>query len=257
MFSNNKGFTLIELLVVVSIIGLLSSIVMASVVDAKMRARDTTRIEQLHQMDLAISLYKADHNGTVPILGSITGPGGPGCSATNQSNKTVCVAKSSGGSAWDSFKNEMFPYIKTLPDSLNGVDYIYLPPASMGLDATDEDYQVSSDSEYDPDTDLGYSSEGYIVELPEPDPSTYYLWLNSRFDLNINCSYRLIKKSEGGIVGDINITTANSDCKNKLVIPYSWLNYLIVPEVKIKNEIRNSSLPQRFDGINDLIFIID
>jgi prepilin-type N-terminal cleavage/methylation domain-containing protein len=167
---SNKGFTLIELLVVVSIVGLLSSIVMASVVDARMKARDTTRVEQLHQMDLAIGLYKSDHEGKVPLLGEINGGDGTGCSAANQINRLNCVARSSGGDAWEAFRTAMAPYISTLPNSLNGIDYIYLPPASMGSGASDDDYQVSADSEYDPNIDLGYSSEGYIIPIPEPEP---------------------------------------------------------------------------------------
>ena len=52
-----KGFTLIELLVVISIISLLSSIVMASLSQARAKARDTKVIGDFRQIQTALSLY--------------------------------------------------------------------------------------------------------------------------------------------------------------------------------------------------------
>ncbi len=62
----SKGFTLIELLVVVAIISLLSSIVMASLNSARAKSRDARRLEELHQLDNALSLYASDNNGSFP-----------------------------------------------------------------------------------------------------------------------------------------------------------------------------------------------
>lgn len=56
------GFTLIELLVVISIISLLSSIVLASLRTARVKARDVKRIEDLQQIKTALELYFNDHN---------------------------------------------------------------------------------------------------------------------------------------------------------------------------------------------------
>ncbi len=67
MFNNTKkGFTLIELLVVISIIGLLSSVVLASLNSAREKARDAQRITDLKQIQLALELYR-DANGAYPI----------------------------------------------------------------------------------------------------------------------------------------------------------------------------------------------
>src|SRR3989338_3128827 len=51
------GFTLIELLVVISIIGLLSSVVLASLNNARAKARDTRRIQDFKQISTALYLY--------------------------------------------------------------------------------------------------------------------------------------------------------------------------------------------------------
>ena len=52
-----KGFTLIELLVVISIIGLLASVVLASLNVARVKARDTRRIADMRSMQTALELY--------------------------------------------------------------------------------------------------------------------------------------------------------------------------------------------------------
>src|ERR1035437_1702043 len=62
---NDKGFTLIELLVVVAIIGLLSSVVMASLNSARIKARDAKRAEDIHQIQTAVEMYYND-NGHYP-----------------------------------------------------------------------------------------------------------------------------------------------------------------------------------------------
>ncbi|OHA20290.1 MAG: hypothetical protein A2836_01015 [Candidatus Taylorbacteria bacterium RIFCSPHIGHO2_01_FULL_45_63] len=52
-----RGFTLIELLVVISIIGLLSSIVLASLNTTRSRARDAKRLSEFRQIQSALELY--------------------------------------------------------------------------------------------------------------------------------------------------------------------------------------------------------
>ena len=52
-----KGFTLIELLVVIAIIGVLASIVLASLNSARQKSRDARRIADIKQLQLALELY--------------------------------------------------------------------------------------------------------------------------------------------------------------------------------------------------------
>lgn len=66
--SKSKGFTLIELLVVISIIGMLSSIVLASLNSARAKSRDANRIETLKQIQNALVLYY-DTAGHYPLPG--------------------------------------------------------------------------------------------------------------------------------------------------------------------------------------------
>lgn len=57
-----KGFTLIELLVVVAIIGLLSSVVLASLNSARAKARDARRKIDIKQLEIALE-YNYDKKG--------------------------------------------------------------------------------------------------------------------------------------------------------------------------------------------------
>ncbi|KKT41241.1 MAG: hypothetical protein UW28_C0012G0016 [Parcubacteria group bacterium GW2011_GWA2_44_13] len=63
--TNKKGFTLIELLVVIAIIGILASIVLASLNSARRKSRDARRVADLGQLRLANELY-FDSNRSYP-----------------------------------------------------------------------------------------------------------------------------------------------------------------------------------------------
>lgn len=69
--SSNRGFTLIELLVVISIIGMLASVVLASLSGVRSKARDSARIQGLVQLRTALELYRAT-NGYYPKDSIIT-----------------------------------------------------------------------------------------------------------------------------------------------------------------------------------------
>lgn len=67
---HRRGFTLIELLLVVSLIGLLASIILTSLTNARAKARDAQRIGNLKQIANAISLY-ADQNTSMSGCASL------------------------------------------------------------------------------------------------------------------------------------------------------------------------------------------
>ncbi len=61
--NQKKGFTLIELLVVIAIIGLLATFSVVALSNARSRARDSRRIADIKQIQLALHMFHADEGG--------------------------------------------------------------------------------------------------------------------------------------------------------------------------------------------------
>ena len=82
---NEKGFTLIELLVVIAIIGILASIVLVSLNDARNRGYDAEIKAELAQIRNAVEMYYDDNGGTYSLATlagmGVSNLGTPGCSA--------------------------------------------------------------------------------------------------------------------------------------------------------------------------------
>jgi general secretion pathway protein G len=63
MIKNKKGFTLIELLVVIAIIGLLSTLAVVALNNARQKSRDAKRVADVKQMQTALELFYNDCSG--------------------------------------------------------------------------------------------------------------------------------------------------------------------------------------------------
>ena len=132
MFKINKkqkrGFTLIELLVVVAIIGILSSVVLASLNSARGKARDAQRISNFEQIRNALNLYASDNGGSYPWAG-------------NGANFTSWSGCGSGNNDWQVLATMLHPYISSL--ALDPFGHIAGCPSS---DAYWEMYAINFDS---------------------------------------------------------------------------------------------------------------
>ena len=60
------GFTLMELLVVIAIIAVLAGLLLPAVAKARERARQTNCLNNMHQFSIGLTLYKDEHDETLP-----------------------------------------------------------------------------------------------------------------------------------------------------------------------------------------------
>jgi len=114
------GFTLIELLVVIAIIGILSSVVLASLNSARSKARDSKRLADVKQLQIALEFFY-DQNGAYPTSGN--------CAATVPNSGWCNSVQSLSGNHW--IRNEstnLSSFIATDPrDPNQGASPNYLP----------------------------------------------------------------------------------------------------------------------------------
>lgn len=113
-FKNDRGFTLIELLVVVAIIGILATVVIASVTSARKRGRDARRTRDLQEIRSAIELY-ISQNGVAPDMGI------PSC-LDPQGGDRDCIANETNFLLnWNTLETQLAPYISKLSKDPCGI----------------------------------------------------------------------------------------------------------------------------------------
>jgi prepilin-type N-terminal cleavage/methylation domain-containing protein len=72
MSPEKRAFTLIELLVVIAIIAILAALLLPALSSAKARARRTTCLNNLKQINVAVQLYAGNNDDRLPNAGTIT-----------------------------------------------------------------------------------------------------------------------------------------------------------------------------------------
>ena len=70
---NKSAFTLIELLVVIAIIGLLATISIVALNQARSKARDARRVTDMHQLVTAINMYVSQYGEYPPVVDGSSG----------------------------------------------------------------------------------------------------------------------------------------------------------------------------------------
>ncbi len=126
--TKNKGFTLIELLVVISIIGFLSSIVLASLNVARSKARDSLNLQNAKELQKAVQAYYAQ-NGYYPHQdGSV--PSGQAFYRYGIANGTVPGSDATSPGSFN-LKSILSNYISSLPmPAVNGQVLVYVAGGS-------------------------------------------------------------------------------------------------------------------------------
>ena len=116
---NKKGFTLIELLVVIAIIGLLSTLAVVALNNARQKSRDARRISDVKQIQTALELYMNDR-GSYP-----TPPAAAACFAGAPAGATegCCISETNGIAATCAGTT----YMNSIPGDPNNTagSYIY------------------------------------------------------------------------------------------------------------------------------------
>lgn len=121
-----KGFTLIELLVVISIIGILATLVVANLNEARARARDVRKKQGMRELKTAIQLYYNDYKKLPAKCGTNT-IAGCGSSGTTCCPVTGCPDFAAGGTGCE------IVYMNKFPDGLGNNTIAYYSNVSTDV----------------------------------------------------------------------------------------------------------------------------
>lgn len=153
-----KGFTLIELLVVISLIGLLTTLVMANLTAGRSRGRDAQRKSDLKNISTALRLYYNDRNAY---------PAGNGADeivgCTSYAAPSACV----WGEPWTvTASGATTTYMPTLPaDPLPGQVYKYEPDSVNDTFTLSACLENKSDDKGVATTETSWCASGWMFQI--------------------------------------------------------------------------------------------
>lgn len=119
-FKFKRGFTLIELLVVISIIGLLSSVVLAALGGARAKGRDSSRIQTVGEIKNALELYYADNKVYPTGIKNVSGLVGSGAPLNNYLKSLAPNFSISGAATFPSYYSDGNNYEIFVPTETGG-----------------------------------------------------------------------------------------------------------------------------------------
>lgn len=129
-FESSGGFTLIELLVVMAIIGMLASVVISSLNDARLSAKESATIQQLHSIRLAVERLAFD-TGKRPNGCPIRVSDPEVALDTNQAGLLTrpTLANNGGGCSWSQVEIDKWkgPYVTEIPQDQFNRPFMYDP----------------------------------------------------------------------------------------------------------------------------------
>lgn len=113
-----KGFTLVELLVVIAIIGLLSTLAVVALNNARTKARDARRVSDIKQIQTALEMHYND-NGGYPL----TAAGPVSGAAFGTTMAAVPVNPTPGGATYTYTSTDVSTYqlTYTLEGTVTGI----------------------------------------------------------------------------------------------------------------------------------------
>lgn len=115
--AGRRGFTMIEMLTVIAIIAILAGILFPVFATVRRKANQTSCMSNLHQIGVALKLYKDEHNGAYPeALYGFTTPAG-----NNQPAQTVMGLYPQYLNNQQIFRCPMSPYQMNNAQPLQGV----------------------------------------------------------------------------------------------------------------------------------------
>lgn len=120
-----KGFTLIELLVIISVVSFISSIVLVSLNNARIKARDVRRVSDIKQITKALEFFYND-NGHYPNTNwAGTAWACFDCILTSALDYDIYNITSSPAFIYSDIKTALTSYIKNVADPLNRKEFPY------------------------------------------------------------------------------------------------------------------------------------